>query len=76
MAITDNGTALEINVLLNWLFPSAGRRKAITREDAMKAAEQLANKAHRQLCAGVHGSLIRDAVQIDGWRFNPIDGDY
>ena len=39
----------------------------------MKAAEQLANKAHRQLVDGVHGAKIRDAVPIDEWRFDPID---
>lgn len=74
MAITDNGTAQQINALLNWLFPSAGRQRAVQRDEAMKAAEQLANKAHRQLGAGVHGARIRDAVQIDGWRFDTIDG--
>ncbi|MEA9886142.1 hypothetical protein VDG05_17700 [Xanthomonas campestris pv. raphani] len=73
MAITDNNTANEVNTLLNWLFPSAGRRQAVPREAAMKAAEQLANKAHRQLVDGVHGAKIRDAVPIDEWRFDPID---
>jgi len=75
MAITDNSTAQEINTLLNWLFPYAGRQQQqhVRREDAMAAAEQLANKAHRQLTAGTHGALIRDSLQVDGWRFDAID---
>ncbi|MCD0281290.1 hypothetical protein JWH04_20500 [Xanthomonas melonis] len=74
MAITDNTTANEVNTLLNWLFPSAGRQQAVPRAAAMKAAEQLASKAHRQLVAGIHGPKVRDAIPVDDWRFDAIDG--
>jgi len=78
MAITDNTTAQEINTLLKWLLPSLKNRypiraEAIPRVEAMKAAESLATKAHKQLMAGINGSVVRDAVQVDDWRFEAID---
>lgn len=78
MAITDNGTAVEINTLLSWLLPTLGRGRGlknepVSRAAAMKAAESLATKAHKQLGAGVHGSTVRDAIQVDDWRFEAID---
>ncbi|MGB3393212.1 MAG: hypothetical protein WA956_05770 [Stenotrophomonas sp.] len=78
MAITDNGTAQDINTLLMWLLPTLRRQYRWSYEDvpraaAMAAAERLATKAHKQLTAGVHGSAVHDAIQTDDWRFEAID---
>ena len=78
MAITDNVTAMDINTLLMWLLPTLRRQYRFNYEDvpraaAMAAAERLAAKAHKQMGAGVHGSAVREAVQIDEWRFGEID---
>lgn len=78
MAITDNVTAQEINTLLSWLLPTLRRGyglkdEPVPRAAAMRAAEGLAIKAHKQLMAGVNGSTVRDAIQVDDWRFEAID---
>ncbi|WP_295936976.1 hypothetical protein [uncultured Xanthomonas sp.] len=74
MAITDAGTALQINTLLCWLLPSANLGAPVPRAAAMSAAQDLASKAHRHLCAGPGGTRVRESVAIDEWRFDLIDG--
>jgi hypothetical protein len=74
MAITDNATACAVNTLLRWVFPSlVDYGKHPTQAEALKAAESLAGKAHKQLMAGVSSSGVRRAADIDGTRLAAID---
>ncbi len=78
MAITDNETAKDVNTLLLWLLPSLRTHhckgpRELPRADAMAAAERLAAQAHRKLVGGVHRHNVRDAIELDSWRFGAID---
>ncbi len=74
MAITDNGTASAVNVVLSFLLPSAREkwRPEIEVEEAIAAAEQLARASHKQLGAGLSASSIRQASAIDAARLQAI----
>lgn len=75
MAITDNGTASAVNVVLGFLLPSTRQRchmAPVSVEEAIKAAEFLAAASSKQLGAGVNANLVRQASAVDGVRLQEI----
>jgi hypothetical protein len=64
MSISSNGVAGDVNTLLRYLMPTLdkyGYAEQPSQAEAMRAAERLADAAHRKLMAGCVGADVRRA---------------